>query len=172
MPVTGICHSQSGYVYGIGRNMLDKLEDDQYAHQWNISPYYPFHDEGEWELGKFLVENLTQTQITKFLKLKWVMRNNDLSYYARPSFTTKNHLLDWMDSLPYFIPWKVSNIKFRGYMTIHPVELVWHNVLEVVKQLFSDPTFANHMTFNPHIANTKNQCKYGDYMSANMAWKI
>ncbi|KAG2086399.1 hypothetical protein BD769DRAFT_1373672, partial [Suillus cothurnatus] len=36
--------------------------------------YYPFHDEGEWELGKFLVENLTQMQITKFLKLKWVKR--------------------------------------------------------------------------------------------------
>lgn len=72
IPVTGTCYPQSGYVYGVGRNMLDKLEDDQYAYRQKINPYYPFHDEGEWELGKFLVENLTQTQITKFLKLRWV----------------------------------------------------------------------------------------------------
>jgi len=54
--------------------MLDRLEDDKYAYQRKINHYYPFHDEGEWELGKFLVENLTQMQITKFLKLKWVSR--------------------------------------------------------------------------------------------------
>lgn len=52
--------------------MLDKLEDDEYAYRRKINRYYPFYDEGEWELGKFLVENFTQTQITKFLKLKWV----------------------------------------------------------------------------------------------------
>ncbi|KAG1781688.1 hypothetical protein EV702DRAFT_1177394 [Suillus placidus] len=148
--------------------MLDKLEDDQYVHRRKINPYYPFHDEGEWELGKFLAENLTQTQITKFLKLKWF----DAPDRARPSFTTKDHLLDWMDSLPSFTPWKVSKIEFKGYKTIHPVELVWHDALEVVKQLFSDLTFANHMTFNPHVANIKNQREYGDYMSADMAWKI
>jgi len=53
--------------------MLDKLEDDEYAYRHKENPYYPFHDEGEWQLGKFLVENLTQTQIDKFLKLKWVI---------------------------------------------------------------------------------------------------
>ncbi|KAG1851600.1 hypothetical protein DFJ58DRAFT_716672 [Suillus subalutaceus] len=148
--------------------MLDKLEDDQYAYQWKINPHYPFHDEGEWDLGKFLVENLTQTQITKFLKLKWF----DALDRARPSFTTKDHFLDWMDSLPSFAPWKVSKIEFKGYKTVHPMELVWRDALEVVKQLFSDPTFANHMTFQPHVVNVKNQRKYGDYMSADMAWKI
>jgi len=54
--------------------MLDRLEDDEYVYRRKINRYYPFHDEGEWELGKFLVENLTQMQITKFLKLKWVSR--------------------------------------------------------------------------------------------------
>ncbi|KAG2047378.1 hypothetical protein BDR06DRAFT_1031315 [Suillus hirtellus] len=112
---------------------------------------------GEWELGKFLVENLTQTQITKFLKLKWF----DAPNCARPSFTTKDHLLDWMDSLPSFAPWKVSKLAFKGYKTVRPVELVWRDALEVVKQLFSDPTFANHMTFNPYVANVKNQHEYG-----------
>jgi hypothetical protein len=71
---TGTCHPNSRYVFGVGKNMLDRLEDDEYAYRRKINRYYPFHDEGEWELGKFLVENLTQTQITKFLKLKWVSR--------------------------------------------------------------------------------------------------
>jgi len=70
---TGRCHPHSGYIFGTGKNMLDKLEDDEYAYRRKENPYYPFHDEGEWQLGKFLVENLTQTQIDKFLKLKWVI---------------------------------------------------------------------------------------------------
>ncbi|KAG1858447.1 hypothetical protein DFJ58DRAFT_715865 [Suillus subalutaceus] len=148
--------------------MLDKLEDDQYAYRRKINPYYPFPDEGEWELGRFLAENLTQTQITKFLKLRWF----DTPDRAKPSFTTKDNLLDWMDSLPSFTPWKVSKLEFKGYKTVRPVELVWRDALEVVKQLFSDPTFANNMTFHPHVANVNNQREYGDYMSADMAWKI
>jgi hypothetical protein len=53
--------------------MFDRLEDDRYAYRRKINNHYPFRDEGEWELGKFMVENLTQTQMIKFLKLKWVL---------------------------------------------------------------------------------------------------
>ncbi|KAG1778129.1 hypothetical protein EV702DRAFT_1179099 [Suillus placidus] len=74
---------------------------------------------GEWELARFLVENLNQTQIDKFLKLKW------FNTRLKPSFTSKDQLLDWMDVLPC-------------YKTIHPIQLIWRDALEVVKQLFSD----------------------------------
>ncbi|KAG2143841.1 uncharacterized protein EDB93DRAFT_1251891 [Suillus bovinus] len=163
MPATGTFHPQSGYIFGVSRNKLDRLDGDPYAYWQKISHYYPFHDEGEWELGKFLVENLTQTQIIKFLKLKWF--NN----HARPSFTTKDQLLDWMDSLPCFTEWKVSKMEFTGYKTVHPIELIWRDALDVIKQLFSDPIFANH---TPHVVNVGDQCECGDYMSANMAWRI
>ncbi|KAG1786661.1 uncharacterized protein HD556DRAFT_1434660 [Suillus plorans] len=153
--------SCSGYVFGIGKNMLNRLEDNKYAYRQKINHYYPFHDEGKWELGKFLVENLTQAQITKFLKLKWF--NN----YARPSFTTKDKLLDWMDSLPCFTEWQVSKIEFSGYKTIYPIKLIWHDA-----QLFSDLIFANHMMFVQHHIDVGNQREYGDYMSTDMAWKI
>ncbi|KAG1883753.1 hypothetical protein F4604DRAFT_1878948 [Suillus subluteus] len=139
---------------------------DPYDYQRKINTYYPFHDEGEWELGRFLVENLTQTQIDKFLKLKW------FHTHPRPSFSSKDQLLDWIDALPSFVPWKVSNIEFTGYKTTYPVQLIWCDALEVVKQLFSDPVFANHITFQPHVVNTGGQREYGDYMSADMAWKI
>ncbi|KAG1780065.1 hypothetical protein EV702DRAFT_1178226 [Suillus placidus] len=151
---------RSGYIFGVGRNMFDRLEDDQYAYRQKINHHYPFCDEGEWELGKFMVENLTQTQMIKF------------DTRERPSFTTKDQLLDWMDSLPCFTQWKVSKMEFSGYKTTYPIELIWRDALEVVKQLFSDPIFTNHMTYTPHIINIRNQCEYGDYMSADMAWKI
>ncbi|KAG1738109.1 uncharacterized protein EDB91DRAFT_1082869 [Suillus paluster] len=170
---TGICHPCPGYVFGVGKNMLDTLEDDEYAYRQKINCYYPFHDEAEWELGKFLVENLTQTQITKFLKLKWVKRIvQAFNSHARPSFTTKDKLLDWMDSLPCFTEWKVSKIEFSGYKTIHPIKLIWCDALDIVKQLFSNPIFESHMTFDPHRVNVRDQCEYGDYMSVNMTWKI
>jgi hypothetical protein len=69
---TYTCHLKAEYVFGIGRNMLNRLEDDKYVYWQKLNHYYPFQDEDEWELGKFMVENLTQTQIIKFLKLKWV----------------------------------------------------------------------------------------------------
>ena len=65
-------HPNYGHIYGIGKNMLDQLDEDEYAGPRKENPYYPFEDEGEWDLGRFLVENLNQTQINKFLKLKWV----------------------------------------------------------------------------------------------------
>ena len=62
-------------------NTLERLSADstqadqaiRQARQKNI--YYPFTDRGEWELGKFLCENLNRGQITRFLKLEWVSNN-------------------------------------------------------------------------------------------------
>ncbi|KAG2335531.1 hypothetical protein BDR05DRAFT_978937 [Suillus weaverae] len=155
--------------------MFDRLEDDQYAYRRKINHHYPFHDEGEWELGKFMVENLTQTQMIKFLKLKWVnvqVTSSTLTKFVHSLILVKDQLLDWMDSLPCFTQWKVSKMEFAGYKTTYPIELIWHDALEVIKQLFSNPIFTNHMTYTPHIINIRNQREYGDYMSADMAWKI
>ncbi|KAG1902591.1 uncharacterized protein F5891DRAFT_948766 [Suillus fuscotomentosus] len=163
---TGHCHPCSGYVFGIGKNLYDRLQDDQYNYWREINTYYPFHDEGEWELASFLIQNLNQTQIDKFLKLKW------FSTRPKPSFTSKDQLLDWMDALPCLAEWKVSKLEFTGYKTVHPIQLIWRDALEVVKQLFSDPVFTNNITFQPHVVHVGNQRKYGDYMSADLAWKI
>jgi hypothetical protein len=51
---------------------MDKLQKDQYEEHRRYVPQYPFQDEGEWELAKFLSTHLTQTAINQFLKLKWV----------------------------------------------------------------------------------------------------
>ncbi|KAG1827707.1 hypothetical protein EV424DRAFT_1471504 [Suillus variegatus] len=156
---TGHCHPRSGYIFGIGKNLYDRLQDDQYNYWREINTYYPFHDEGEWELASFLIQNLNQTQIDKFLKLKWL---GDSKHYST----------NWMDALPCLAEWKVSKLEFTGYKTVHPIQLIWRDALEVIKQLFSDPVFTNNITFQPHVVHVGNQCKYGDYMSADLAWKI
>ena len=80
-PLHGRFHPHSAYIYGKTQNTLERLaaESSQHdegitqAHQKNI--YYPFSDRSEWELAKFLCENLNQGQITRFLKLDWVSDN-------------------------------------------------------------------------------------------------
>lgn len=52
--------------------MLDKMKADEHERRREHVVYYPFKDKGEWELGKFLAKNLTQTAINEFLNLSWV----------------------------------------------------------------------------------------------------
>lgn len=65
-------HSTSGYIYGTGKNTLQRIQDDKYNEKREINMYWPFPNHGEWSLGKFLTENLTQTQINAYLKLAWI----------------------------------------------------------------------------------------------------
>lgn len=70
--VTGRYHPTSGYIYGKGDTLLETLRADEHERRREHAMYYPFADEGEWELAKFLAGHLTQTAINKFLHLKWV----------------------------------------------------------------------------------------------------
>ena len=71
--VRGEYHPTSGFVSPEkGETLLDRLKAYEYErHRTNV-PYYPFQDEGEWDLAKFLTLNLMKSQISQFLKLKWV----------------------------------------------------------------------------------------------------
>ena len=70
--VTGQYHEHSGHIYGKGETLLDHLKTHEHERRWQHQIYYPFPNEGEWELAKFLVLNLTKSQISQFLKLRWV----------------------------------------------------------------------------------------------------
>jgi hypothetical protein len=48
------------------------MDGDENAYQRQNNIYYPFSERKEWELGKFLSETLTQSQIDRYLKLQWV----------------------------------------------------------------------------------------------------
>jgi hypothetical protein len=54
------------------------MKQDDFEAMREHNTYYPFSDRAEWELAKFLCDNLNQGQITRFLKLLWVCLNFEL----------------------------------------------------------------------------------------------
>jgi len=70
--IYGRYHPNSGFLYDKGATMLDQMKTDEHKRRREHVVYYPFKDKGEWELGKFLAKNLTQTAINEFLNLSWV----------------------------------------------------------------------------------------------------
>ncbi|KAG1762042.1 hypothetical protein EDD22DRAFT_979942 [Suillus occidentalis] len=130
--------------------------------------YYPFTDRAEWELAKFLCDNLNQGQITRFLKLLWVV-----SEARQPlSFKNAKQLFTFMDALPVALRWKCMPIHTDGYTTTHPVDLIWRDALEVMHHIFGNPIFANHMEYNPYEIKDNGECEYGEWMSCEQASEI
>ncbi|KAG1889891.1 hypothetical protein F4604DRAFT_1673420 [Suillus subluteus] len=108
--------------------------------------YYPFANREEWELAKFLSDNLNQGQITQFLKLLWVRSET----WKPLAYATTQHLFTFMDALPKGSKWHCMTIHTEGYITAYPVHLIWHNALEVTRHIFGNPVFANDMEFDPY----------------------
>ena len=69
-------HKTSSYTFGEAPNILQQIDSDQYAARRYTNCYYPFAGHDEWELAKFLVETMKQTDIDRFLKLNWVSTNH------------------------------------------------------------------------------------------------
>lgn len=67
-------HPTSSYIVDQnGKNILQRIQDDQYAYRRINNYFYPFKDREEWELARFLCSSsLNQGDIDVFLKLPWV----------------------------------------------------------------------------------------------------
>lgn len=66
-------HPTAAHIYGHCKNTLEAMDADQYAHRRVHNAFYPFKDEPEWELARFLCQSsLKQGEINEFLKLPWV----------------------------------------------------------------------------------------------------
>ncbi|KAF9235496.1 hypothetical protein BU15DRAFT_64848, partial [Melanogaster broomeanus] len=159
-------HPTSGYTYGLGKNTLQRIQDDKYDENREMNMYWPFPSRGEWSLGKFLAENFTQTQINAFLKLAW------FDDQPKPSFTSARELLDWMDILPSGPKWQVTELEVEGYKVEKKVELIWRDGLEVVQSIFGNPIFAQNMSFDPIRVWEGNGPEYGEWFTANEAHRI
>ncbi|KAG1753656.1 uncharacterized protein EDB91DRAFT_1234095 [Suillus paluster] len=120
----------------------------------------------EWQLAEFLIQRLTQTDINKFLKLDWFKSR------PRPSFKSADQLFGWIDALPSGPGWQSTTLKFTNYTTIRPIELIWCDGLRVIKDIFTNPIFSNHMMYDPHIVMVGSERKYGEFFTANRAFAI
>ncbi|KAG1741973.1 hypothetical protein EDB19DRAFT_1895005 [Suillus lakei] len=163
--VFGQYHPSSGYIFGKAPNILEAMENDQFAYRQRNAPFYPFQDQAEFELGKFLCERLMQSDMEQFLKLEWVRR-------ANLSFSSKDQLLAWVASLPTGPKWCSTTLEITRYPTVQLINLIWRNGLEVVQDLFANPIFANHMTYDPHVVVDGGEHKYSEYFTAQQAFEI
>ncbi|KAG0693496.1 hypothetical protein DFH29DRAFT_816265, partial [Suillus ampliporus] len=165
-------HPTSSYHYLLldqppPQNIFQEMQGHplQQARETNV--WYPFDGLGEWSLAKFLVENLSQTQIDKFLKLDWFQTRE------RPQFKSKDELFFFMQQLPDRGPkWQCTKLKLKGYESEQPIHLIWRDGLEVTKQLFANPVYANHMCYDPHYIYQGQERQFGEFWTSNDAWAI
>ncbi|KAG1884610.1 hypothetical protein F4604DRAFT_1878654 [Suillus subluteus] len=165
-------HPTSGYHYLLPdkpppQNIFQEMQSHplQQARETNV--WYPFDGPGEWSLANFLVENLSQTQIDKFLKLDWFQTRE------RPQFKSKDELFFYMQQLPGHGPkWQCTKLKLKGYESEQPIHLIWRDGLEVTKQLFANPVYANHMCYDPHYIYQGQEHQFGEFWTSDDAWEI
>ncbi|KAG2339690.1 hypothetical protein BDR05DRAFT_977659 [Suillus weaverae] len=170
--LSAIYHPTSGYHYLLPdqpplQNIFQKMQSHplQQARETNI--WYPFNGPGEWSLAKFLVENLSQTQIDKFLKLDWFQTQD------RPQFKSKDKLFFYMQQLPGRGPqWQCTKLRLKGYESEQLIHLIWRDGLEVTKQLFANPVYANHMCYDPHHIYQGQERQFGEFWTSDDAWEI
>ncbi|KAG2139295.1 hypothetical protein DEU56DRAFT_944221 [Suillus clintonianus] len=165
-------HPTSGYHYILpdqppAQNMFQEMQDHPLQEARETNVWYPFDGLGEWSLAKFLVENLSQTQIDKFLKLDWFQMRE------RPQFKTKDELFFYMQQLPGRGPkWQCTKLKLKGYESEQPIHLIWRDRLEVTKQLFANPVYAKHMCYDPHHIYQGQERQIGEFWTSDDAWEI
>ncbi|KAG2118340.1 hypothetical protein BD769DRAFT_1362448 [Suillus cothurnatus] len=160
----GHYHPESGSIYGFDHpNTFQHMKNHEYEAHQEHNVYYPFTDRDEWDLARFLSDNLNQGQITHFLKSE---------AQKPPAYKTAQQLFTFMDALPKGPKWRCTMIQTEGYITTHPVHLIWHDALEVTQHIFGNPAFANDMEFNPYEIYDNGEQEYSEWMSSSCAHDI
>ena len=65
----------------------------------------------------------------------------------------------WLAALPEGAQWKSTKIDMQGFKMLQDTHLIWHDGLKVVKDLFSNPMFAKHITYDPHTIMCGTECE-------------
>lgn len=77
-----------------------------------------------------------------------------------------------MDALPSGPAWKCTTVDVPECKTTKPIRLFWRDPREVVEDLLSNPIFANHMTFDPHVVTRDMDREYSEFFTGNRAHHI
>ncbi|TCD60331.1 hypothetical protein EIP91_010340 [Steccherinum ochraceum] len=142
----------------------------------NPGEYGPFEDEEDWELGKFLMQNLGVNKTGEFLKL------GKIKHGASPSFTTAKSLREKIDGLPQGPEWYHEYITVQGdaadedgVLMKEELELWRRDPLDLVRELIGNPMFNGHMAYAPEkvFAGMEGDERVLDEMwTADWWWKV
>ncbi|KAG2113682.1 hypothetical protein DEU56DRAFT_874333 [Suillus clintonianus] len=147
---------------------MRQLEAD--GAQWG-----PFDDEEEWELAKWLIQNVGQNQTDKFLKLPIIQNHAQVSYPNNRNFLKK------IDGLPTKGPeWHCDIISVAGDqvdtnrdMMSAELELWRRNPVECIRELMGNPTFCEKMAYAPERAYEDTEGRrriYDEMWTADWWW--
>jgi Plavaka transposase len=81
-------------------------------------------------------------------------------------------MFTFMDALPKGPKWHCTTIHTDSYITTHPVNLIWHDALEVMQHIFGNAVFANDMEFDPYEIQVNREREYGEWMSCQQVHDI
>lgn len=179
-------HPNHSSVLSAGKNLLQQMDDDEYAPIRNSKQYdvhYPFVSRADWQLAKWLTNSsLPQSEIDAFLRLEYVsiLFTHALIIHltlvqvkqVKPSFSSAREIQSRIEGLPYVPGWSHQHIIIPHYRTKDPITLYWRDGLEVVKNLFSNPVFAGCLEVTPYrlIEEETGERAYGEFMSGAFAW--
>ncbi|KAJ6608811.1 hypothetical protein B0H10DRAFT_2226532 [Mycena sp. CBHHK59/15] len=137
-----------GQSYGPSKTVFERIRDDQVLTGCEVLG--PFADEEEWELAKWLINNVGHNQTEAFLKLPIITDR------VQPSFDKKKTFLETIDSLPIGAPWSVKHIPLTGDILdddgvkrTETAELWFRDPVECVKELIGNPAFKAVMDYAP-----------------------
>ncbi|KAI0349104.1 hypothetical protein OH77DRAFT_1465723 [Trametes cingulata] len=112
------------------------------------SPHAPFRDEDDWELAKWLVEEVTQSGIDRYLKL------NSTRNGPAPSSKNKVSFFKKIDQLPVGPEWICDIVEItgdrvgpNGQFQTETVEIWRWNPIDCIKQLIGNPAYDGHIAY-------------------------
>ncbi|KAJ7050865.1 hypothetical protein C8F01DRAFT_1343437 [Mycena amicta] len=146
-----------------GQTDFEALQEQQEA--LGLPPWAPFESEGEWELGRWLLEaGVSRAKIDEFLRLKKIMSDVQPSFHNAYSFYAK------IDSLPTGPKWGCEMLTIvgdtkdgDGKPIVEELEFWRRDALECIKDLMANPAFKKHMHYAPEHVYRDEACTNREY---------
>ncbi|KAF8881119.1 hypothetical protein BD779DRAFT_1675607 [Infundibulicybe gibba] len=165
---------QVGETFGNSPTTFEVIRDDQILNGDEVLG--PFKNEDEWQLAKWLIKNVGHGQADEFLKLPIIQQR------VAPAFSSKDKLLQTIDSLPGGVDWKLESVKLTGDLVdedgvamTEDLEIWYRDPVECVRELMGNPMFAEVMKYAPEkIYEDKSHTSQvvDEMWTAEWWWKI
>ncbi|KAJ8509198.1 hypothetical protein ONZ45_g8605 [Pleurotus djamor] len=114
------------------------------------SEWYPYADEEEWEVVRWLTNSVTQADLDKYLKLEHVKAHGGLS------FSSKYQFYKQLDKLPTGPDWHCEVVQIQGdqhnpdgSIMMEDVEVWRRDPVECIRELIANPAFKDYMAYLP-----------------------
>jgi Plavaka transposase len=155
------------------------------------SPWHPFLNQDDWELARWLLNNVNQKATEKYLKLpmvsdtvkKYPTRYNEMQVQNNKDITFKSnyHLMKAVDKLSTGPGWTCEIIDVagdkegeEGGTLFEDLELWRRDPVECVNELIGNPAFKDYISYVPEWVYTDDTAQeriYDEMWTSDWWWK-